>query len=188
MVDMNVEGGEVDVAIRCSTAVRTPTPTIDRIVVATRINRSHIRHISHGPISLSRDMAATIPGVDLNQIIADQHTIILRTIILLLVVRHRVEVDYLQARSTTHMAPVEAVAMDRATEDLVEIMAGTAGTVVAKGVELHQLDEAGMEVTGVTGDKPPMVMVATVAAAAAAHTTTLGVEVGAGIDVDFWQV
>jgi len=181
VVDMNnaEEAGEADVALRCSIIVRTLTTTTDRIVVAThRISRSRIRHISHVRISLNKDMVATIREVDLHQIMGDQHTTIL-----LLAVPPLVEGEYLQARNITHMALAVEV-MDRITEDLVEIMAATVATVatvVARGVELCQLDEAGM---AVTADRLPMVMVAMVAATA---RTTLGVGVGAGIDVDSCQ-
>jgi hypothetical protein len=171
VVDMtNVEEAEVvDVAIRCFTVVPTLTTTmIDLIAVeAPHISRRRIRRISHAHISPSRDMVAIIRALDPHRTMVEQHT----TILLLAEVRQLVEADHLRVHNS---ALVEAVPLDQVTEGLEEIMAATAATV--------QADEVGMgvtEVTGHTGDRQPMVMVAT---AAAARTTTQGVE--AGVDIE----
>jgi len=178
VVDMtNVEEvEEVDVVIRCFTAAQTLTTTmIDRIPVeAPHINSRHIRRIRHVHISLSRDMVAIIRALDPHRTMAEQHT---TTLLLAEVLQ--VEADHLRVHNITHTTLVEAVVMDQATEGPVEITAVTQATVDPRAEEHQQADEVGMQVTGVTGDRQPMVMVAT---AAEARTMTQGVEVGVDID------
>jgi hypothetical protein len=175
VVDMtSVEAGGVGKATQCCMVTRLLTTIVTgRTVIVTRISRRHISNVNH--TNLTKDMPAITQEFGPHQTTAEQHTAILRLVEVL-----QVEADP-QVRNITLTVALAEAAMDRATEALVETTAGTAvmeATAVLK--EGGQGDEEGMVVM-VTGDRQPMVTVAT---AAEPHTVTPGVEVGVDIDTN----